>query len=43
MEVEPGGVEGEVVGVAIGGLEITRGVEPGGVPEPTSEVGDERE
>lgn len=29
MEVEPGGVEGEVVGVAVGGLEVTRGVEPG--------------
>ena len=43
MEVEPGRVEGPVVVVAVGGLEETRGVERSGVPEATSEVGEERE
>ena len=43
MDVEAGGVEGPVVVVAVGGLEVTRGVERWGVPEATSEVGEERE
>lgn len=33
VEVKPGGTEGEVVGVSVCGLEVTRGVEPRGVPE----------
>lgn len=40
MEIEPRGVEGQVVGVAVGGLEVAGGVEGGGVPEAASEVGD---
>lgn len=44
MEVEAGGVEGAIVGVAIGGFEITRGaVEVGGVPEAAAKVGKKRE
>lgn len=43
MEVEPGGAEGEVVGVAVGRLEVTGGVKPGGVPEAATEVGKERQ
>lgn len=43
MEVEAGGVEGPVVAVAVGGLEVGGGVEDGGVPEAASEVGDEGE
>lgn len=45
MEVEAGGGEGAVVGVAVGGLEVAGGVEGGGagVPEAAAEVGEERE
>lgn len=43
MEVEPRGVEGPVVVVSVGGLEVTRGMEASRVPETTSEVGEERE
>lgn len=42
MEVEPRGIEGPVVVVAICGLEVTGGVELGEVPEATSEVCKER-
>lgn len=42
MEVEARGVEGAVVGVAIGGFEVTGGMEIGGVPETTTKVGDKR-
>ncbi|KAL6995091.1 hypothetical protein U1Q18_005227 [Sarracenia purpurea var. burkii] len=37
------GVEGPIVGVAIGGFEIAIPVEFGGVPELVPEVGDEQE
>lgn len=43
MEVEAGGVEGPVVAVAVGGLEVGGGMEDGGVPEAASEVGDKGE
>lgn len=43
MEVEARGVEGPVIVVAIGGLEVTGGVELGEVPESTTEVGEKRE
>lgn len=43
VEVEPRGVEGPVVVVSVGGLEVTRGMEASRVPETTSEVGEERE
>lgn len=43
MEIEPRGVEGQVAGMAIGGLEVAGGVEGGGVPEAASEVGDQGE
>lgn len=45
MEIEAGGVEGPVVGVAIGGFEVTGGVElgGGGVPEAATKVGEKRE
>lgn len=45
MEVEAGGVEGPVVGVAVGGFEVAGGVEVGSrrIPEAASEVGEERE
>lgn len=40
MEVEARGVEGPIVGVAVGGFEITGGVKVGGVPEAATEVGE---
>ncbi len=43
MEIEARGAEGAVVGVAIGGFEVTGGVEFGGVPESTPKVRQERE
>lgn len=45
MEVEAGGVEGPVVGVAVGGFEVAGGVEVGSrrIPEAAAEVGEERE
>lgn len=43
MEVEARGAEGQVVGVAVGGFEVTGGVESGGVPEAAAEVGEEGE
>ena len=43
MEVEAGGVEGAVVGVAIGGLKVAAAVEVGRVPEAAAEVGEKRE
>lgn len=43
MEIEASGAEGAIVGVAIGGLEVTRGIESRGVPEAAPEIGDERE
>lgn len=43
VEVEARGAEGPVVGVAVGGLEVTGGVELGRVPGAAPEVGDERE
>lgn len=43
MEIEARGAEGPVVGVAVGGLEVTGGVELGRVPGAAPEVGDERE
>lgn len=43
MEVEAGGAEREVVRVAVGGFEVTIGVEIGGVPEAAPEIGEERE
>lgn len=42
MEVEARGVKGPVIGVAVGGLKVTGGVEVGEVPEPTTEVCEER-
>lgn len=43
MEVEARRAEGPVVGVAIGGLEVTGGVELRRVPETAAEVREERE
>lgn len=43
MEVEAGGVEGAVIGVAIGGFEVTSGVEVGRIPEAAAKVGEKRE
>lgn len=43
MEVEAGGTEREVVGVAVGGFEVTIGVEIGGIPEAAAEIGEEWE
>lgn len=43
MEIEARGVEGQVIGVAVGGFEVTGGVEGGRVPEAAAEVGEERE
>lgn len=43
MEVEARGAEGPVVGVAVGGLEVTGGVELGRVPGAAPEVREERE
>lgn len=40
VEVEARGVEGPIVGVAVGGFEITGGVKVGGVPEAATEVGE---
>ena len=42
MEIEARCVEGPVIGVAIGGFEVTCGVELGRVPESTTEVCEER-
>lgn len=42
MEIEARGVEGEVVGVAIGGFEVTSGYELGRVPKTAPEIGDQR-
>lgn len=41
MEVEARGIEGPIVGVAVGGFEITGGVKVGGVPEAATEVGEQ--
>lgn len=43
VEVEACGGEGAVVGVAVGGFEVTGGVEAAGVPEAAAEVAEERE
>lgn len=43
MEVEACGTEREVVGVAVGGFEVTTGMEIGRVPEAASEIGEERQ
>lgn len=43
MKIEARGAERPVIGVAIGGFEVTTGVELGEVPEAAPEVGDERE
>lgn len=43
MEIEARGGEGAVIGVAIGGFEVTGRVESGRVPEAATEVGDKRE
>lgn len=40
MDVEARGIKGPIVGVAIGGFEITGGVKVGGVPEAATEVGE---
>lgn len=42
MEVDACGAEREVVGVAVGGFEVTSGMEIGRVPEAASEIGEER-
>lgn len=39
VEIKARSIEGAVVGVSVGGLEVTRGMEAGGVPEAASEVG----
>ena len=43
MKIEARGVEGEIFCVAIGGLEVTGRMEFGRVPEPASEVREQRE
>lgn len=43
VEVEARGVEGPVVGMAVGGLEVAIGLELGRVPQPAPEIGQERE
>lgn len=42
MEIEACGAEREVVGVTVGGFEVTTGMEIGRVPEAASEIGEER-
>lgn len=40
VEVEARGIEGPVIGVAVSGFEVTRGVKFGRVPETATEVGE---
>lgn len=42
MEIEPGGVEGPVIVVAVGRLEVAGVMEVRGIPKSTSEVGEKR-
>ena len=43
MEVEARGIEGPIIVMAVGGFEVTGGVEFGGIPETTAKVGEKRE
>lgn len=42
MKIETRGVEGAIIGVAIGGFEITGRMKFGGIPETTTKVGKKR-
>lgn len=43
VEVKAGGVERQIVGVAVRGFEVASGVEVVEIPKATSEVGEERQ